>query len=669
MKEAVAEVMQDKPPLAILYGDEAALEGLGPAFTQERIEVRGPDSLSGPLADVPSVLLLDEYMVERMKDPHRLLQQLPDHVVVVAANEDVETIVGSSRIMLMLPRSSDTEARLRVLRAAYQLAAARLTAARADDELARSRNELYQLHRIGMALMTERDPDLLLVRILEQARRLTQSDAGSLYLVESDEGGGKRLRFKLSQNDTLPDLPLVQFTLPINTGSLAGYAAHTGEPLVLADAYAIPASEPYSFNRSFDERTGYRTKSMLVVPMMDHREDVVGVLQLLNRKNEGNARINSEEAARKHVLSYGGHELQLVQSLAGQAAVSIENSQLYAQIEHLFESFVKAAVTAIDQRDPTTAGHSIRVATLTVDIAEAVERGGAGPYRNVSFTRDQMKELRYAAMLHDFGKVGVREEVLVKSKKLPPFLWERVQSRFDLIIRSAEAEYPRKRAELLLAQGPAARPLLAKLEAEFEERVAELKRFHEAVRGANEPTVLPEAAAGILDEIAKHTFTNLQGEPVPFLDVDELHFLKIPKGTLNETERLEIESHVEQTYRFLTQIPWTEDLQNLPVIAYGHHEKLNGRGYPRGVSAGEIPIQTRMMTIADIFDALTASDRPYKRALSAEKALSILQMEAKDGLVDQHLVDIVIGAEVYKKVLEQDWRELSRSCSFLLRAS
>src|SRR5207253_9530735 len=185
-----------------------------------------------------------------------------------------------------------------------------------------------------------------------------------------------------------------------------------------------------------DEKHGYRAKSMMVVPMMDHRDEVVGVLQLINRKTEQNARITDEENAQRFVQPYSGHELQLVQSLAGQAAISIENQQLYAQIEHLFESFVKAAVTAIDQRDPTTAGHSIRVASLTVDIAEAVERGGEGPYRDVQFSREQMKELRYAAMLHDFGKVGVREEVLVKSKKLPPHLWERVQSRFDLIVRS-----------------------------------------------------------------------------------------------------------------------------------------------------------------------------------------------------------------------------------------
>jgi HD-GYP domain-containing protein (c-di-GMP phosphodiesterase class II) len=646
-------------PLAILYcADDAVLAGIETALAADRVVVRSPDALAERIPDSPSVLLLDAGMAERVSAANDLIGRLPDHIVVVAVNERVEQALCNSSVMLTMPDTGGADARLRLLRAAYQLSAARISAARAERELARSHNELDQLHRIGMALMTERDPDILLVRILQQAKHLTHSDAGSLYLVEPDEIGGRRLRFKLSHNDTLPDLPLVQFTLPINTDSLAGYAAQTGNSLVLPDAYAIPDDEPYSFNRSFDERTGYRTKSMLVVPMMDHRDDVVGVLQLINCKTDESARITNEESAEKHVHEYGARELKLVQSLAGQAAVSIENSQLYAQIEQLFESFVKAAVTAIDQRDPTTAGHSIRVASLTVDFAEAVERGGKGIYSGVTFTRDQMKELRYAAMLHDFGKVGVREEVLVKSKKLPPFLWERVQSRFDLIIRSAEAEYHKKRADLLFQRTDNAGPLLMKLEEEFDKHVAELKRFHEAVRGANEPSILPEAAAGILDQIATHTFTNVQGEAVPFLDRDELHFLKIPKGTLNESERMEIESHVEQTYRFLTQIPWTEDLQNLPLYAYGHHEKLNGRGYPRGVDAQDIPIQTRLMTISDIFDALTASDRPYKRALSADKALNILQMEAKEGLIDQQLVEILIDAEVYKRVLEQDWREL-----------
>jgi HD-GYP domain-containing protein (c-di-GMP phosphodiesterase class II) len=658
MSVVLAEVTQDQPAVAVLYHcDRGMINGIEEALQAEHIELRSFDDLSSEPANRPGVWLLDAAALKR-PDAERTLQELPEHIVVVAANEQVEASAHSDRVMLTLPESGKVDAKLRVLRAAYQLSAAKLNAERIERELARSRIELNELHRIGMALMTERDPDKLLVRILEQARRLTHSDAGSLYLVESDGDQGKRLRFKLTQNDTLPDLPLVQFTLPINTKSMAGYAAFSGEPVVIDDAYTIPADKPYSFGgRSFDERTGYRTKSMLVVPMMDHKNEVVGVLQLLNRKSDQKAHIDSESAAEKYVTSYGGHELKLLQSLAGQAAVSIENSQLYAQIEHLFESFVRAAVTAIDQRDPTTAGHSIRVASLTVDIAGAVERGGIGPWKDTRFTREQMKELQYAAMLHDFGKVGVREEVLVKAKKLPPTLWERVQSRFDVILRSAEAEYYRQRSELLQAHG-INETMLQQLEHEYSTRREQLEKFQSAVLGANEPTILPEAAATILDEIAQHNFVNHKGENIPYIDESELHFLKIPKGTLDERERLEIESHVEQTYKFLTQIPWTEDLQNLAIIAYGHHEKLNGKGYPRGVSADQIPVQTRMMTIADIFDALTASDRPYKRALPVEKALNILQMEAKDGLVDQDLVDLVIQSEVYKKILEQDWRDL-----------
>ena len=658
MNKAVAEVKSDATPLALLYcADHGAVAGLTPALVRERIRLCTPDQLEGTLPDTPSILLLDAIMLEQLRDPVRMLAHLPDHVVVLAGSDEIAATYGAQRVMMALPAAGSADAQLRVIRFAYQLGAARLNASRIERELARSRTELNELHRIGIALMTERDPDTLLVRILEQARRLTQSDAGSLYLVERDEQGSARLQFKLSQNDTLPDLPLTRFTLPIDTSSLAGYAAQTGESLVLEDAYAIPANQPYAFNRTFDEHSGYRTKSMLLVPMLDHRAEVVGVLQLLNRKNDVNARIHNEESAGRYVISYGARELKLVQSLAGQAAVSIENSQLYGQIEHLFESFVKAAVTAIDQRDPTTAGHSVRVATLTCDLAQAVERFGRGPYQDTRFTRAQLKELRYAALLHDFGKVGVREEVLVKSKKLPVHLWERVEARFDLIARSLESEYHRKRADFILANGKSADAVSA-FDSEFRADLLELERFRLAVRGANEPSILPEAAIGILDEIAQRTFVNLRGETVPYLDLDELHFLKIPRGTLDERERIEIESHVEQTFRFLTQIPWTSDLRQLASIAYAHHEKLTGGGYPRGISGDQIPVQARMMTIADIFDALTASDRPYKRALSTEKALSILQTEAKQGHVDQHLVDVLVEAEVYKRVLEKDWREL-----------
>jgi HD-GYP domain-containing protein (c-di-GMP phosphodiesterase class II) len=645
-------------PRALLFCSPSYdISDIAGALASERIERRDAHTLldAGWVGDTPAVLIVDADLARTAYDISAEAAVLQQSLVLVTTPETADQVNIDERVVLTLPAGSSASSRLRVLRSAYQVSAARLNADRAERELERTRNELSEMHRIGVALMTERDPNALLVQILDQAKRLTSSDAGSLYLVERGADGERRLRFKMSQNDSLQNLPFSEFTLPINETSLAGYAATTGKPLVLEDAYELGENKPYSFNRSFDERFGYRTKSMLVVPMVDHKDETVGILQLMNSKSDPFAVITDDESADHYVLPYGQHELQLVQSLAGQAAISIENSQLYAQIQNLFESFVKAAVTAIDQRDPTTAGHSIRVAALTVDIAEALERVSRGPYAGTRFTRDQIRELRYAAMLHDFGKVGVREEVLVKAKKLPPSLYERVEARFDLIRRTAEAEYFRKRADFTRGGNQDA---LREVEEAFQRELNELDHFQQAVRKANEPAMLPEEAASILGEIALRRYRTNNGDDAPFITPEELHFLSIPKGSLDEHERLEIESHVEQTYRFLSQIPWTDDLKNLATIAYGHHEKLDGRGYPRGISGDEIPVQTRIMTISDIFDALTASDRPYKPAMPSERALSILQMEANQGMLDKELVEIVVEGEIYKRVLERDWRDL-----------
>jgi hypothetical protein len=248
----------------------------------------------------------------------------------------------------------------------------------------------------------------------------------------------------------------------------------------------------------------------------------------------------------------------------------------------------------------------------------------------------------------------VREEVLVKAKKLPPLLLERVLSRFELVRRTLEADYHQARADLLergVRPGP-------ELGAEHRLRLEELEAVRALVLSANEPSVLPERAAEALGRVGRLTFRGPDDRPLPYVTEEEMRFLHIPRGTLNEEERREIESHVEQTYRFLVQIPWTGELRNVAGIAYGHHEKLNGRGYPRGLTAEQIPVQTRLMTVADIFDALTAADRPYKRALSPERALDILTAEAREGLLDAELVRLLIDSQVYRRILDVDWREL-----------
>lgn len=525
-------------------------------------------------------------------------------------------------------------------------------------ELQQARAELTELNKIGMALMSERDPEQLLGLILTQARSLTGSDAGSLYLVEEDEDGCEWLHFLRSQNDTLPDLPSPDFTLPLNERSVAGYAALTGVPLLLDDAYEIPEDKPYSFNKeAFDEKFGYRAKSMLVVPMVDHKDKTVGVLQLINRKSEASAKIHTDADSDLWVLPYTDREVSIVSSLAGQAAVSIENRQLYQDIENLLEGFIKASVTAIDRRDPTTSGHSVRVTELTCDTAELVNQQTEGPFADAYFSPQEMKQLRYAGLLHDFGKVGVAEATLVKQKKLPPVMGARVEGRFQLIKKTLEGEAATKRMAAVREHGvDGAADILAAIDARLADDLDTLQQYEQAVKDANVPRVLDEDAAGILLEIADRTYTAPDGSEQTYITPEELHYLSIKRGNLDEAERKEIESHVVHSYDFLLNIPWTEEFARIAEIVRGHHEKLNGTGYPDGVTGEELSLETRIMTVCDIFDALTASDRPYKKAMPVEKALQILRWEAKDGALESDIVELFIAGEVYEKVLNTDWR-------------
>jgi HD-GYP domain-containing protein (c-di-GMP phosphodiesterase class II) len=321
--------------------------------------------------------------------------------------------------------------------------------------------------------------------------------------------------------------------------------------------------------------------------------------------------------------------VELVNALASQAAVAIENSLLYEDIEKLFEGFVQASVRAIEQRDPTTSGHSNRVATLTEELAKAVNRGGPGKYKGMSFSSTQLREIRYAGLLHDFGKVGVREQVLVKQKKLYPWDLDIIRHRFAYLLQGADLQYERERANYLATHGEKNyQEAATRLNDIRRQRREELQKFLDHIVRANEPTIMPEGSFEELHAINKRTYIDFDGVERPLLRDDEVRFLMIRKGNLDDNERREIESHVTKTFEFLEDIPWTQELKGVPSIAYGHHEKLNGRGYPRRVGADDIPVQTRMMTISDIFDALTATDRPYKRAVPYERALDILSMEA-----------------------------------------
>ena len=598
----------------------------------------------------PTVLLLDP--LSRTAFPTAALSGLGEHGLAVVAlgapgESDVPESFPHSLLSAFVSAPVGTRQLLLALRAGFREAAARRDARMAREEAALRTSEVADLTDIGTRLLTGRGQPTLLPLILEQALRLSASDAGSLYLVEQDAGDGRRLRFKLTRNFSRPELGFAEFTIPIDDTSLAGYAALTGEPLVLDDVYNIPPGSRYSFNRSFDDRSGYRTRSVLVIPMPNQRKEVIGVLQLINRKLDAGPLVHEHDFASR-VLPYDPHTVRLMRALAGQAAVSIENSQLYEDIERLFEGFVRAAVTAIEQRDPGTSGHSARVASMSVALAAAVDRESSGPFAAVQFTPDQVRELRYAALLHDFGKVGVREEVLVKPRKLPERDLALVHQRHAFLVRTAEWRLERARADYLERCGrDGYDEFRAELQRRLEDDIRLVDRFLAVVETCNQPTVLPAGEFEELQQLAALTYQGIRGEALPFITQDELRFLTIRQGSLDEAERREIESHVTHTYQFLRRIPWTAELRRVPDIAHGHHEKLDGSGYPRRVRGEAIPLQTRIMTIVDIYDALSAADRPYKRAVAPERALEILEEEVGAGMLDPALFQLFLAARIY----------------------
>ncbi len=524
------------------------------------------------------------------------------------------------------------------------------------EEMLRTREtENSELLQVGIALSAERDNNKLLDYILRQVRRIAGADAGTLYLLERGEAGGEQnLRFKITQNDSNPR-DYSEFVMPLSKKTISGYVASTGTVLNIEDAYEIPADREYGFNISYDKSTGYRSKSMLTVPMQDHKGEILGVIQLINRKTDRNRLLKTPEDVDTCVVPFGSDQEPMVLSLASQAAVSLENNMLYQEIETLFEGFVKASVQAIESRDPTTSGHSNRVALYTVGLAKVVDRVDSGVYAETHFTDEHLKEIRYASLLHDFGKVGVREHVLVKAKKLYPAQMDLLKLRFGYIQKAMLYGLLKERFETLLKGGKDEYlNVKAALDRKESDYLAEIQKFLQNIVTANEPAVLAEEPARILGEIHGKIFQEQGGEPIPFLTDDEYVKLSIKRGSLDESERKEIESHVTHTFLFLRTIPWTKEMRNIPTIAYGHHEKLDGDGYPRGINSKEIPVQTRMMTVSDIYDALTASDRPYKRAVPAQKALDILNAEVKEKKLDPDLVKIFIEAKIWEKKLESD---------------
>lgn len=525
----------------------------------------------------------------------------------------------------------------------------------------RFRYEVAELLAASRALSSERDIRKLLTLILEKTRQVTGADAGSVYVLEEEPAPPgaapppKRLHFMLSQNDSLK-IDFKEFTLGVDEKSIVGKAVLTAKPINIPDLYKLsdPAHNPWGFqhNRSFDEKTGYRARSMLTVPMLSAENEVIGVIQLINKKRDAARTLTKAADFEDQVVPFDDRAEEFAFALASQAGLSLENAMLYEEIKDLFEGFVDASVQAIESRDPTTSGHSRRVATLSVALATCVDAAGEGPFRDVRFTPTTLKQLEYAGVLHDFGKVGVREKVLVKAKKLYEEDLRAIRMRFAFIRRSLEGDHAERKLRMALELAREELPLrFSDADAELARKLAELDGAWAFINKANEPTVLEEGGLERLVEIGQLVYMGPDGEPRPYIEREEIAALQVRRGSLTDVERVEIESHVVHTYNFLKKIPWGKRFADVPRIAGAHHEYLNGGGYPRHLASEEIPLESRIMTIADIFDALTASDRPYKKAVPIDRALGIIESEVKAGKCDAQLFRVFVEGEVYKKVL------------------
>lgn len=540
-----------------------------------------------------------------------------------------------------------------------------------DAVLAAQLSEVQKLHEIGVKFSGETDIESLTETITAVCKDVTCADAACFYLVVDRDGLGydrqnylsnKQLRFKYDRKNSAASFR--EKTMEVSNKSalsgyaslsrqtLPGYATVAQETLRIADVYELPEGAPYSINKQHDKISDYRTKSVLVAPILNRDKQTIGVIQLTNKRRHKNIVINTPQDADQHVVEFTEQDERFITALALQASIAYENLQLFDSIRALLEGFIMASVKAIEARDPTTSGHSARVATLTVSIAETVDRLTTGIYKSVKFSKKDLREIEYASLLHDFGKIGVRESVLVKANKLYEHELQSIKGRYETTRKAIQLKYANEKLKALSQHGKdAAQPLMNQLDSECRRLILELDTDLITILKANEPTAVSRSQhQNRLQTIQTKVFVYDEHEQYEYLTRYEMGRLSIRRGTLSEEEREEIQHHVSHTFEFLRQIPWTNDLRNIPLIAYAHHEKLDGSGYPNRLPAEAIPIQSKMMAICDIYDALTAADRPYKKALPTERAFDILHDEAAASKVDADLLNVFIEGEVFKTI-------------------
>jgi HD-GYP domain-containing protein (c-di-GMP phosphodiesterase class II) len=513
-----------------------------------------------------------------------------------------------------------------------------------ENHLAR---HLKKMTRIGAALSVEKNIHKLLEMIVDEAKSLTNADAGTLYILDKEK---KTLQFQILQTDAmgvrlggtsgaeinLPNVPLYDDKGEPNHANVSSYTALTGETISIPDVYDAEGFD-FSGTRNYDQSTGYRSKSMLVLAMNNHENETIGVLQLLN----------AQDLDTGEVVSFPPEYIELVVSLASQGAVALTNTQLIQNLTDLFYAFIKSIATAMDEKSPYTGGHISRVVDLTMMIAREINGTDQAPFQDTCLSDDEMEELRLAAWMHDVGKITTPEVIVDKATKLQAFVdrIEWVETRFDLIAATIENDYLRQKLVCLSEEKQDPQTHI-RLEEDMAEQIARVRMDFDFLRNINNAVeFMDDEKLERLHDIAKKTY-QLNGRRQPYLTENEVLNLGVRKGNLTDEERRIIENHVEVTYKMLDQLPFPKKHAMVPEYAAGHHEKLDGSGYPRHLKKSELPLQSRIMAVADIFEALTAKDRPYKEPMTISQAIKILSFMKKDGHIDPDIHDLVVNSNL-----------------------